>query len=151
MGLDPQKGLAKSYETGNVENRIWCELVKLHTIDKKKSTKEFVGRERKSAQKKIKEHHPKATRGLGDAISAREDNLIVIGDEAISLGLLQILFLELRGHPADRGVPSLSLGHLVLLCQMLHAHLRFAHGGCAGGQKCADVATMAAAAEAMNW
>jgi hypothetical protein len=95
MGLNPEKGLAKSYETGNVENQIWCELVKLHTIDKKKSTKEFMGRERKSAQEKIKEHHPKNTQGLEDAISAREDNLIVIGDKAISLGLLQILLLEL--------------------------------------------------------
>jgi hypothetical protein len=34
---------------------------------------------------------------------------------------------------------------------MLHAHLRFAHGGYAGGQKCTEIATMAAAAEAMNW
>jgi hypothetical protein len=84
MGLNPQKGLAKSYETRNVENRIWCELVKLHIIDKKKSTKEFVGRERKSAHKKIKKHHPKATRGLGDTISARDGNLIVIEDVAIS-------------------------------------------------------------------
>jgi hypothetical protein len=125
--------------------------VKLHTIDKKKSTKEFMGRERKSAQKKIKEHNPKATQGLGDAISTREGNLIIIGDEAINLGLLQILMLELRGHPAGHSVPSLPLGHLVLLRQMLHAHLRFAHRGCAGGQKCAEVATMVAAAEAMNW
>jgi hypothetical protein len=125
--------------------------VKLRTIDEKKSTKEFMGRERKSAQEKIKEHHPKATRGLGDAISAREDNLIIIGDEAISLGLLQILLLELRGHPAGHGVRSLPLGHLVLLRQMLHVHLRFAHGGYAGGQKCIEIATMAAAAEAMNW
>jgi hypothetical protein len=151
MGLDPQKGLAKRYETGNVENRIWCELVKLHTVDKKKFTKEFMSRERKSAQEKIKEHHPKATWGLGDAISARENNLIITGDEAISLGLLQILLLELRGHPAGRGVPSLPLGHLVFLRQMLYAHLRFAHRGYAGGQKGAEVATMVAAVEAMNW
>jgi hypothetical protein len=34
---------------------------------------------------------------------------------------------------------------------MLHAHLRFAHGGYAGDQRCANIATMAAAAEAMNW
>jgi hypothetical protein len=88
--------------------------------------------------------------GLGDAISAREDNLIVIGDEAISLGLLQILLLELRGHPAGCGVRSLPPGHLVLLCQMLHVHLRFTHGGCAGGQKCIEIATRAAA-KAMNW
>jgi hypothetical protein len=124
--------------------------VKLHTIDEKKSTKELMGRERKSAQEKIKEHHPKATRGLGDAISARESDLIVGGDEAVGLGFLQILLFELRGHPASHGVRSLPLGHLVLLRQMLHAHLRFAHGGCAGGQRCAEIATMAVAAEAMN-
>jgi hypothetical protein len=34
---------------------------------------------------------------------------------------------------------------------MLHAHLRFAHGDCVGGQKCAEVTTMEAAAKAMNW
>jgi hypothetical protein len=77
--------------------------------------------------------------------------MIVTGDEAISLGLLQILLLELRGHPAGRGIPSLPLGHLVFLRQMLHAHLRFPHGGYAGGQKCAEIATMVAAVEAMNW
>jgi hypothetical protein len=151
MGLNPQKGLAKSYETDNVEIRIWCELVKLHTVDKKKSMQEFMGRERKSAKEKIKEHHPKATRGLGDAISAREDNLIILGDETISLGLFQIFLLELRGHPAGCGIPSLPLGHLVLLRPMLHAHLKFACGGYAGRQKCTEVVTMAAAAEAMNW
>jgi hypothetical protein len=125
--------------------------VKLHTVDKKKSTKEFMGRERKSTQEKIKEHHPKATWGLGDAVSARENNLIITRDEAISLDLLQILLLELQGHLASHGIPSLPLGHLVFLRQMLHKHLRFAHGGCAGGQKCTEVTTMVAAAEAMNW
>jgi hypothetical protein len=62
-GLDPQEGLAKSYKIGDVENRVWCELVKLHTIDEKKSTKELMGRERKSVQKKIKEHHPESHSG----------------------------------------------------------------------------------------
>jgi hypothetical protein len=69
--------------------------VKLHTTDEKKSTKELMGRERKSAQEKIKEHHPKATRGLGGAISARESDLIIGGDEAVGLGFLQILLFEL--------------------------------------------------------
>jgi hypothetical protein len=32
---------------------------------------------------------------------------------------------------------------------MLHVHLRFAHGGYAGDQRCAKIATMAAA-EVMN-
>jgi hypothetical protein len=95
MGLNPQKGLAKSYKAGNVENRVWCELVKLHTINKKKPMKEFVGRERKSAEEKIKKHHPKAARGLWDVISARENDLVIGGDKAIGLGFLQILLLEL--------------------------------------------------------
>jgi hypothetical protein len=29
-----------------MEKRVWCELVKLHTIDEKKPVKELVGRER---------------------------------------------------------------------------------------------------------
>jgi hypothetical protein len=31
-----------------VQDRVWCELVKLHTINKKKPTKEFVGRKGKT-------------------------------------------------------------------------------------------------------
>jgi hypothetical protein len=84
MGFDPQKRLAKSNKTSNVKNRVWCELVKLHTIDEKKPMKEFMGRERKTAQEKSEKHHPKAARGLGDPLSAREGDLISVGDEAIS-------------------------------------------------------------------
>jgi hypothetical protein len=50
--VDSKKRLAKSDETGNVENRIWRELVKLHAIDKEKPTKKLVGRKRKAAEKK---------------------------------------------------------------------------------------------------
>jgi hypothetical protein len=55
-----------------MKNRVWCELVKLHTVHEKKPMKELVGRERKTAQEKNKKHHPKAARGLGDALGARE-------------------------------------------------------------------------------
>jgi hypothetical protein len=34
---------------------------------------------------------------------------------------------------------------------MLDVHLRLAHGGYAGAQRCAGCATMVAAAEAWNW
>jgi hypothetical protein len=53
--------------------------------------KEFVGWERKTAQNKSKKHHPEAARGIGDALGAREDDLIIVGDEAIGLGFHQIL------------------------------------------------------------
>jgi hypothetical protein len=36
MGVDPQKRLAKGNKTSNMEIRVWCELVKLHTVHKKK-------------------------------------------------------------------------------------------------------------------
>jgi len=91
MGINPQKQLAQSYEASNVQDGVWCELVKLHTINKKKPTKEFVGRKRKTAQKIRKELHPKTIPGLGDPLSAGEDNLIIVGDEAIRSGLLQLL------------------------------------------------------------
>jgi hypothetical protein len=134
-----------------MQDGIWCELMKLHTINEKKPTKELVGRKGKTTQEKGEKHHPKAISGLGDPFGAREDDLIFIGDEAIGSGLVQILLREDRRHPAGYGVRSLPLGHLVLLRQMLHAHLRFAHRGYAGDQRCAEIATMAAAAEAMSW
>jgi hypothetical protein len=109
-----------------------------------------VGRKGKTTQKKGDKHHPKAISGLGDPFGAREDDLIFIGDEAISSGLVQILLCEDRRHPAGCGIRSLALGHLVLLRQMLHAHLQFAHGGYAEDLRCAKIAAMAAA-EAMNW
>jgi hypothetical protein len=148
MGFDPHKGLAKSYKAGNVENRVWCELVKLHTINENKPTKELVGRERKSVWEKIKEHYRKAAQGLGNAISARESDLIIGGDEAIGLGFLQILLLELRWYPAGCKIRSDTLAHLVLLRASLDAHLGVAHGGYAEAQKGARSATMVAAVEA---
>jgi hypothetical protein len=88
VGFAAQKRFTECDKIGNVENRVWCELMKLHTIDEKKPTKELVGRERKTTQEEIKKHHPKAARGLGDALSARESDLIINGDEVVGLGFL---------------------------------------------------------------
>jgi hypothetical protein len=100
----------------------------LHTVHKEKPTKELVGRERETVQEKGKKHHSEAARGLGDALGAREDDLIVVGDETISLGLGEILLLEIRGHPAGRCIGSVALPHLVLLRTDIKVHLRVAHG-----------------------
>jgi hypothetical protein len=132
VGFDPQKQFTEGDKTSNVKDLVWCELVKLHTIHEKEPTKELVGWERKTAQKKRKKHHPEDARGLGDALGAGEDDLIVVGDEAIGLGFLQILPFEIRRHPAGRGVGSVALAHLVPLRKSLNAHLRVAHGGYAG-------------------
>jgi hypothetical protein len=44
--VNAQIGFTKSDKTSNVKNRIWRELMQLHAIDKEKTTKEFVSRER---------------------------------------------------------------------------------------------------------
>jgi hypothetical protein len=49
--VDSKKRLAKGNETGNVENGICCELVKLHAIDKEERTKKLMGRKRKAVEK----------------------------------------------------------------------------------------------------
>jgi hypothetical protein len=95
--------------------------MKLHTINKKKPMKEFMDRKGKSAKEKGEEHHSKTISGLGDLFSAWEDNLVIVGDEAIRSGFLQILLRKDRRYPAGHGVHP--LGHLVLLRLMLHAHL----------------------------
>jgi hypothetical protein len=126
-----------------VKDRIRCELVKLHTVNKKKPTKKFIGRKRESAEKERKKHHPIATWGLGDPFGARELDKITAGDETICLGLFQLLLRGSRGHPASHGARSLPFGHAVLHCQVFHAHLRIY----AQGKSRAQGSAMAAAAE----
>jgi hypothetical protein len=52
MGLDPQEGFAECDKVVNVQDRTGRELVKLHAINKKNPTEEFMDRERKTTQKK---------------------------------------------------------------------------------------------------
>jgi hypothetical protein len=82
-----------------------------------------VGRKRESAKKESQEHHPVAARGLGDPLGAREDDGVVVGDETVRLGLVQLLLRESRGYLARCGIRRFPLGHLVLRRQVLHAHL----------------------------
>jgi hypothetical protein len=85
--VDPKEGFAESNETCNVQNRIRRELVKLHAIHKKQPTKEFVGKERKTAEEKSKKHHPMAARGLGDALGNRKNDRSISNNYSLLLGL----------------------------------------------------------------
>jgi hypothetical protein len=55
-----------------VKDRIRCELVKLHTVNKEKPTKKLVGRKRKAAEEEGKKHYPIAAWGLRDPLSTEE-------------------------------------------------------------------------------
>jgi hypothetical protein len=58
--------------------------------------------------------------------------MVIDGDEAIGLGLFQILLLEIRRHLAGRGVCNDALAHLVLLRASLDTHLWVVLGGYVG-------------------
>jgi hypothetical protein len=75
VGINAQKCLTQSDEAGNVQQRIWCELVQLHTIHKQEPTKKFVGRERESAEEEGQKHHPVSHRRCRDDLGAREDDI----------------------------------------------------------------------------
>jgi hypothetical protein len=151
MGFDSQKRLAKSHKIGNMEKGIWCELVKLHTVHIKEPTKELMDRKRESAKKKGEKHHPIAALGLGDPLGGGEDDGVIVGDETVCLGLIQLLLCKSRGYPARRGIHHFCLGYLVLHRQMFHTHLRFVLGDYAGEYQEAKTATMVAAAERRSW
>jgi hypothetical protein len=93
-----------------VQKGIRCELVELHTVDKEEPTEKLVGRKRKAAEEKSKEHYPITARGLRDPLSAWKLDGILGGDEAVRLGFLHLLH-DGRAHLASgrRG-----LGHGVL-------------------------------------
>jgi hypothetical protein len=86
--------------------------VKLHTVHIKKPMKELVGRKRESAKKEDEKHHPIAARGLGDSLGGGEDDGVIVGDETICFGLLQLLLRESRGYPARRGIRRFPLAIL---------------------------------------
>jgi hypothetical protein len=120
MGLNAQERLAKSHEASNVENGIWCELVKLHTINKEEPTEKLVGRKRKAAEEESKKHYPLTARGLRDPLSAWKFYGILGGDEAVRLGFLHLLLRDGGAHPVGGGR---GLGHGVLGGQVFYVHL----------------------------
>jgi hypothetical protein len=103
-----------------VKNGVWCELVKLHTINKEEPTKKLVGRKRKAAEEESKEHYPITARGLRDPLSAWKFDGILGGDEAVRLGFFHLLLRDGGAHPVGGGI---GLGHGVLGGQVFHAHL----------------------------
>jgi hypothetical protein len=148
MGLDPEEGFTESDKAGDVQNRVWRELVKLHAVNEERPTEKFVGRKRKTTQKKSKKHHPIAARGLGNALGARENDLISFDEESFFLSLGQISLFEFRWHPAGRHVHAILLRYLVLVRNSFYGHLqRTALGGCEEAQERKGDATMVAAEE----
>jgi hypothetical protein len=110
---------------------VWCELVKLHAINKEEPMKEFVGGKRKTTEKETKKHHPITAWGLGDAFDTGEDDLLHSDEEPLPLSLGQIGFFEFRGNPAGRCVPALLLRHLFLMRNPLNGHSEEVRSGAA--------------------
>jgi hypothetical protein len=53
MGVDVEEALTRRDEAHNVKDRVWCELVKLHTVNEKHSTKKFMDWDREVTEEKL--------------------------------------------------------------------------------------------------
>jgi hypothetical protein len=126
--------------------------VKLHTVNKEKFPRKFMGRKGYAAHKEGEKHHSIAARELGDVLGAGEDDLIRFGDETLLLGLGEIGLPKLRGHPAGRRIGRLAFPHLVLVGKAFYAHpQQQRQGGCEEAWKSTRIAAMVAAKEARSW
>jgi hypothetical protein len=121
-----------------MEEGIWCELVKLHTVHIKKPTKELVGRKRESGKKESEKHHPIAALGLRDSLGGGEDDGVVVGNETIRFGLLQLLLCESRGYPACRGIRRFPLASCSSPLNVSHTSTICAWGLCRRIAGCKD-------------
>jgi hypothetical protein len=57
MGMDVEKTLTESAANRNVEDGIVSQLVQLNPIDKEKSLKELMNRDRKAAKEEVGEDY----------------------------------------------------------------------------------------------
>jgi hypothetical protein len=131
VGVNSKEGLTECDKAVDIQDRIRCELVKLHAINEKKPTKKFVGRKRKTVKEKSKEHNPITAQGLGDALDAGEDDRRRSDEEPLPLGLVQIRVLELKRNPLGRHAAALLLRHLLLVRNLLRGHSEEMRSGAA--------------------
>jgi hypothetical protein len=103
--------------------------VKLHAIDKEKPTKKLVGRKRKAAEKKCKEHNPISARRLGDTLVAGEDDRCRFWKKALLFGFLQIGLLERRGNPLGGHTAAPLLHHFLSMRNLLDGHSKVTRSG----------------------
>lgn len=79
MWLDSEPALAKSDEEGDVEDRVWGQLVQLEPVEAKKTPNKQMQEERKTANDERKEHHSKTRRRTSDYLIARKARVILRG------------------------------------------------------------------------
>jgi hypothetical protein len=63
--LDAQEALIESDEDGDVEERVWGQLVQLNPIDKEEATEKFMYRKRKATNEEIDEGYPETGWRMG--------------------------------------------------------------------------------------
>jgi hypothetical protein len=96
MGMDAKETPAYSDKACNVEDGVGCQLVHLkYVYDRKKATKELMGRRRQVAKEKSGEHNIPIGGRMGDYLFAGEHHVIIDRRHKARLPqLLQILWLE---------------------------------------------------------
>jgi hypothetical protein len=121
VGFNAKKTLTEHDETCNVENRIGCEMMKMHTINKKDPMHKLMGGESQAAVEELHEHYLKARFGSQHGFIARHHDYRRRGEEAEGAKLLQIVSEEGRLCPS---------AGTVLLFRSIADSSAVAHGAC---------------------
>jgi hypothetical protein len=99
VGVNAKKAFTENDETRNVKNGIWCELVKLHTVNKKKSTNKFMDRKREAADETLGEHYLVALLRVGHYLLNGHHHLCGGSEEPGGAKLVQVGLGEGGCHP----------------------------------------------------
>jgi hypothetical protein len=127
MRMDAEETLAESNENGNVENRIWGQLVQLNPVDEKVTTEKFVDRGGEAANEKVNECYLESDRRMREAFIARELQGLLLLQQAKFLQHLLVLGGDLGPLPArDLGLLHRGVSARSLVLQQLRAR---SHGG----------------------
>jgi hypothetical protein len=62
--VDAQETFTESDKDGDVEERVWGQLVQLDPVDKEKATKKFVNKKREAANEEIDKGYPETDRRM---------------------------------------------------------------------------------------
>jgi hypothetical protein len=99
--MDAQEAFAESNKASDVEDGVWCELVKLHAVHKQKPTKKFVGRQRETTKEEGGKNYPPSVAGAWFGFITGKLGLRRRRDKPRLVELAKIVLRALRSAPPD--------------------------------------------------
>jgi hypothetical protein len=107
MRMDAEETLVEGNENGNMEERVWGQLMQLNPVDEKETTKKLMDRSGETANEEVNECYPEFDRRMRDAFIAGKHQGLLLFQQAKFLQHLLFLVGDLGPLPSR----NLSLLH----------------------------------------